>query len=147
MSTLLSRILMTGTAASLTTAGVLGLLARAEGRDAVQPVNATSHWLHGKGAGHSRAVDASHTFLGFATHYAASMLWGALFQRLRQAGHDRSPLVDALGVSALAAVVDYAVVPKRLTPGWEEVVSPASIAVTYAAMTLAFLATCPRRAR
>jgi hypothetical protein len=147
MSTLLSRILMTGTAASLSTAGVLGLLAKAEGRDAVQPVNATSHWLHGEGAGQSRSVDARHTLLGFATHYAASMLWGALFQRLRQANPARSPLTDALGVSALAAVVDYAVVPKRLTPGWEEVVSPASIAVTYAVMTLAFLATCPRRAR
>jgi hypothetical protein len=143
----LSRVLMTGAAASLSSVGVLGVLAKVEGRDAVQPVNATSHWLHGEGAGHSRDVDASHTLVGFATHCAASVFWSALFLRLRKARPERSPVPDALGVAALAAVVDYALVPKRLTPGWEAVLSPASIALAYVAMTASFLASSPPRQR
>ena len=39
-------------------------------------------------------------------------------------------------MSAIAAVVDYGVTPKRLTPGWEEVLSKRSIGMTYAAMAL-----------
>ena len=44
-------------------------------------------------------------------------------------------------VLALAAFVDYVVVPKRLTPGWEKVVSPRSIALAYGAMAVALWAT------
>lgn len=40
----------------------------------------------------------------------------------------------------------YAVVPKRLTPGWEKVVSPRAIGVAYAAMAVA-LAISPRSGR
>ncbi|WP_296578546.1 hypothetical protein [Phreatobacter sp.] len=143
----LSRVLLTGTTASLSSAGLLGVLAKAEGRDPVQPVNATSHWLHGEIAGHSKVLNVRYTLVGFASHYAASVFWSTVFQRLRQARPDRSPVPDALGVTALAALVDYALVPKRLTPGWESVVSPASIAIAYAALTLSFLATCPPRGR
>jgi hypothetical protein len=42
------------------------------------------------------------------------------------------------GVSALAYVTDYHVVPKRLTPGWEERVSNRSLALIYAVLALSF---------
>jgi drug/metabolite transporter (DMT)-like permease len=71
------------------------------------------------------------------------MLWASVFQFLRRESPGRSPLTDAAGVTALAAVVDYAVVPKRLTPGWEKVVSPAAIALAYGAMMIGLIATCP----
>ncbi len=41
----------TGTVASVTSTLALGLLARSEGKGALQPVNAISHWLNGKKAG------------------------------------------------------------------------------------------------
>ena len=41
------RALVTGTVASVTSTVALALAARAEGKGALQPVNATSHWLNG----------------------------------------------------------------------------------------------------
>jgi len=120
------------------------LLAKQEGRYPVQPINASSHWYHGDAAGRSCAADIRHTLLGFATHHAASVFWAALFEALRRRYPKRSPALDALGVSALAAAVDYGLVPKRLTPGWEEVVSPRTIMLACAAMALGLMATRSR---
>lgn len=133
---LAGRTLRSGSAAAIATTVVLALRARAEGQALVQPVNATSHWFLGDAAGRSRAVDLKHTLGGYLTHHAASLLWAGVYEALRLWRPQRNPLGDAAAVSALAAVVDYAVVPKRLTPGWELVVRPRSIALAYAAMGL-----------
>lgn len=138
---LLRRTLVSGTAASLATSLVLALLARKEQRAAVQPVNSTSHWYHGGDAGRVRSFDLSHTVLGYLTHHLASSFWAVLFEALRSVRRTQSPLADAAGVSALAAFVDYRLVPKRLTPGWELVVSRKAIATAYIAMAAVFLAT------
>ncbi|AZO82213.1 hypothetical protein B5U98_08225 [Bosea sp. Tri-39] len=132
--------LATGTAISVVTSGVLAFLARMEGRSAVRPLNSTSHWYWGDAAGRSRRVDTAHTVLGFVTHHGASVLWAAVYEGLRRQRPGRPALGDAVAVSALAAFVDYAVVPKRLTPGWEKVVSPGAIGITYVAMALALAA-------
>jgi hypothetical protein len=134
---------LSGTAVALVTTAVLSLIAQARGRHPVETINATSHWFWGDKAARTRAVDGKHTAVGFVTHHLASMLWASVFQFLRRASPGRSPLTDAAGVTALAAVVDYAVVPKRLTPGWEKVVPPAAIALAYGAMMIGLIATCP----
>ncbi len=140
MHPLLLRSLISGTAASLVTTGVLAGLARREGRHLAQPANATSHWYWGEDAGRFRRIDVEHTVLGFVTHHAASILWAGLFEAARRFYPGRTRLGDALAVSALAAAVDYGLVPKRLTPGWEKVVSPGAIGVTYGAMALTLAA-------
>lgn len=139
-----SRILLSGSATSAMTSAALAVLARLQGRSALQPLNSTSHWYFGEAAGRSRKLDIRHTLVGFATHHAASVFWAAIFDAVRRAGPRRSVMVDAIGVSALAAFVDYAIVPKRLTPGWEKVVSPLAIGVAYGAMAFALAACCPR---
>ncbi|WAC27156.1 hypothetical protein [Ancylobacter sp. SL191] len=118
MHTLLIRSLISGTAASVVTSGVLAMLARLENRAAVQPLNATSHWYWGDAAGRSRELSFTHTAVGFLTHHAASVLWAGLFESARRLYPGRTALGDALAVSAFAAAVDYGLVPKRLTPGW-----------------------------
>ena len=145
MAGLLTRTLVSGSVLSAVTAGALALLARAEGRGALQPVNATSHWYRGSAAGRVRAADARHTLLGLVTHHAASVFWAGIFQAARRQHPARAPVVDALAVSALAAIVDYGLVPKRLTPGWEKALPRRAVALAYAAMAAAFLATCPPR--
>jgi hypothetical protein len=120
--TILGRAIFTGSIASAVSAAVLGLLAKAEGKDAVQPINATSHWLHGEEAGAVTAVDVEHTATGCATHHAATVFWAVLFETLQSAAPDARPAKVIRGaalVSAIAAIVDYGLVPKRLTPGWE----------------------------
>jgi hypothetical protein len=136
---LLRNALLSGTIASAVNGAVLALLARAEGASAVQPINATSHWLHGDDAGKVTDIDARHTGTGLATHHAACVFWAALFETIRSAAPDAglSRIVrDAAAVSVVAAIVDYGIVPRRLTPGWEEPLPIRSVAGGFAGLAL-----------
>src|SRR3954451_21064666 len=73
--------IVSGTAASITSTIALALAARAEGKSASQPINATSHWLNGNEAGSVKTVDLAHTAVGYATHHAATLFWAVLFER------------------------------------------------------------------
>jgi hypothetical protein len=120
LSALLRSSLVSGSIASAVSAAVLSSLAKAEGKSPVQPINATSHWLHGEEAGKVKQLDARHTGAGYATHHAACVLWSSLFETIRSRAADTGPasiLRDAALVSTIAAVVDYGLVPRRLTPG------------------------------
>lgn len=129
--------LVSGTVGSAASSVALTLLARAEGHGALQPVNATSHWLHGSRAASVRRLDLEHTVVGYATHQAATVFWAVLFERWIAARRPLAPLPmlrDALAVSLLAAAVDYGATPKRFTPGWELVLSKRAMAGAYVAM-------------
>ena len=128
--------LMSGTVASAASTVALALLARAEGKGALQPVNSTSHWRNGEQAAAWRKADLAHTAVGYATHHAATVFWAVLFEWWLGARRPAAlPLVrDALAMSAVAAAVDYGATPKRFTPGWEFVLSKRSMAAAYAAM-------------
>ena len=129
--------LVSGAIANIATMAALALLARAEGRAALQPINATSHWLHGEKAGKVTHADAPHTLVGYLTNHAASTLWAFTLE----AWLDNEPHLPAAqvaqracAVSVVAAVVDYGLTPNRFTPGWEEAVSWRSIGITYVAL-------------
>lgn len=135
--------LITGTTASIVSTGALAILARAEGKGALQPTNATSHWLHGEGAASHRQADVPHTLVGYGTHHASAMFWALPFQAWLASQPPRTPvelLRDACVMSAIAAAVDYGVTPKRLTPGWELVISKRSMVAAFAAMALGLTA-------
>ena len=64
---------------------------------------------------------------------------GHLFETLRTASPQGGPARiarDATTVSAIAAIVDYGLVPKRLTPGWEEPLPIRSVAGGFAGLAL-----------
>lgn len=143
----LARMAWLGTGVSVATAAVLGAVAARNGRSPVRVVNSTSHWFHGDRGARTAALDLPHTATGWATHHGASLFWAAVFEAVRRVGPRRSAVADATLVSALAAFVDYAVVPKRLTPGWEKVVSPGAIALAYGAMALVLAAGTMARER
>ncbi len=133
----LRRALLSGTAASATSTAALALVARLEGRGALQPVNATSHWLNGQRAASVRRPDLRHTGVGYVTHHAATLFWAVLFERAiasRRPVGTLPMLRDAVVMSAFAAAVDYIATPKRFTPGWEFVLSKRAMAAAYAAM-------------
>src|SRR5690606_32069602 len=106
-------VILSGTMASLATASVLAIAARAEGRRAAQPVNATGHWLLGDAAASATEIDVKHSLTGLSTHQAASIFWAAIHQAARRLRPGGRPWTDAIGVSALAALVDYGLVPRR----------------------------------
>jgi hypothetical protein len=135
--------LVTGTAASIISTAALALLARGEGKSAFQPTNATSHWLHGDRAASHREPDAAHTLVGYATHHVSTLFWAVPFEAWLAFQPPRTAtglLRDACAMSAIAAAIDYGATPKRLTPGWELVLSKRSMAATYGAMALGLAA-------
>lgn len=129
--------LISGTTASIASTLALMALARLEGRGALQPTNATSHWLNGPSAADVTTLDGTRTGVGYATHHAATLFWALPFcawRALRRRDRSATLLTDALAVSAVAALVDYRATPKRFTPGWEFVLSRRAMALAYAAM-------------
>jgi hypothetical protein len=147
-----ARALVAGSLASLASVIVLGICARREGHAAPQPLNATGHWVHGDAASRRTSIDTQHTGLGFATHHAAALMWGFLFESLRTRSNQhgvRTVLGDAALTSSIAALVDYGLTPHRFTPGWELVLSKRSMAAAYFGMSAGFAAAellLPRRA-
>lgn len=134
---------VTGVVAGVVSAVALGALARVEGKGVLQPNNATSHWLHGDEAAEHDEADISHAVVGQLTHQASAMLWALVLEAwhaVRPPRHAGDLVCDASAVSAIAAGVDYGVVPRRLTPGWELVLSKGSLAATYGALALGLAA-------
>jgi hypothetical protein len=137
-----SRALISGSLASIAAAVALAACARREGRRAPQPLNATSHWLHGDQAAARGEADLPHTVVGYGTHHAAAVMWAGMFEWMRERSSSDSTAAvvrDAAVTSTVAAAVDYTITPHRFTPGWELVLSKQSMAMAYAAMAAGFV--------
>jgi hypothetical protein len=135
--------LVTGTVASVVSTVALVLLAKAENKRPLQPTNATSHWLHGDQAARYDELDAAHTLLGYTTHHASAVFWAVPFEAwlaIRPPRTSAELLRDACALSAIAAAVDYGLTPKRLTPGWELILSKSSMSMAYGAMAVGLAA-------
>lgn len=135
--------LLCGAGAATTTLLALVLLAREEGKSPLRPLNATSHVFAGPEAGGENEARPLLTGVGIATNIAASFFWASVTATLL-APH-RSPsavrsIATAAAVTGLAGLVDYAVVPKRLTPGWEHALRKRSVMIAMAAMGIGLAA-------
>ncbi len=135
-------VLIETLAATAASVGALALAAKAGGRRALQPLNATSHWLNGEEAARSGTPGWRTTGVGFATHFAATAFWAVIFEAWLCRG--RSSRAEVLGKAAamagVSALIDYRATPKRFTPGWEFVLTPGAMAFVYAAMSAGFAA-------
>ncbi len=128
-----------GVVAALVSAAALGAVAKMEGKGALQPINATSHWLNGDEAAKVELPTARHTFVGFATHLLSAIFWAAPFEAWLAINPPRTLgnlLRDSAVMAGVAAVVDYGATPKRFTPGWELALSKGGMFVAYLAFTL-----------
>jgi hypothetical protein len=131
--------LVIGSVASVASTAALMLLAKAEDKGGLQPTSATSHWLHGDEAAAYVEPDAPHSLVGYVTHHSSAVFWALPFAVWLASRPPRSSLEmlrDASIVSATAAAVDYGITPKRLTPGWELVLSKQSIFGAFAALAI-----------
>ena len=132
------RALVSGTFAAAAVTLVASLAARRATGSSAAALNATSHFLWGERAARRDDYSAKYTATGFVTNFGASVFWALLYEALarrRRRGAARA-LRDGAVVSALAYVVDYYVVPKRLTPGFELRLPRAALAAVYAALAL-----------
>jgi hypothetical protein len=129
---------LTGTAAGLFSTAVLATAGQRQSGSAFAPINAVSHWLWGDESLHAQQPSLRHTLTGYVTNHLAAIFWAALYSRAY--GHrdeaKRLPqaALGAAATSALAYVVDYHVVPERLTPGYEHRISSGALLATYGAL-------------
>ncbi len=132
--------LVAGCIVSVATIAVVALRGRSDSGSAVAPINATSHVVYGPEAGDVDAADVKHTLPGLAINAGASVFWAAVYERLFGRAGDRGGLgksvLGGAAVAALAYLLDYQLLPRRLTPGWEERVSGRSLAMIFGAMAL-----------
>lgn len=131
--------LVTGGVAALVSAAALAAAAKMEGKGALQPTNATSHWLNGDAAATVELPTTRHTLVGALTHVLAAIFWAAPFEAWLARNPPASPealLRDAAAMAGIAVVVDYGATPRRFTPGWELVLSKGAMAMGYLAFTI-----------
>ena len=131
-----ARSLFSGTIVGLAVTATAAAFGRRATGSAVAPINATSHVVWGDYAARIQdGVSARFTGLGFAINHASAIFWALFFERL--IGRNANPgriLASAVAVTATAYIVDYHLVPKRLTPGWELRLPRRSLAGIYAAL-------------
>jgi hypothetical protein len=135
--------LITGSIACVATLAAAALLGKRERGSAVAPINATSHILWGEeDAARARVPDIKHTVPGVALNEGACVFWAAFYEKAFGHRAERGDVAAAVAgggaIAALAYLVDYHLVSKRLTPGWELQLSGRSLAVMYAALALSF---------
>jgi len=135
---LLLDALVSGTIAGIATTAAAAGAAHREGTPAVAPVNAVSHVLWGDEAGRHDELSARYTGTGFITNHAACVFWAGIYEVLRRriGGGALGALASGPAVSALAYVVDYHLVPRRLTPGYELRLSGRGLSAIYTALAL-----------
>lgn len=136
----LQQVLVAGAVVCVATLAIAALRGRADSGSAIAPINATSHLIFGPEASAVEVADVKHTLLGVIINAGASVFWAAIHRQLFDRGGDRGGLGTSMlggaAVAALAYLVDYKLIPKRLTPGWEHRVSGRSLSMIFAAMAL-----------
>jgi hypothetical protein len=97
-------------------------------------------WLHAaldEAAEHDE-VSAKYTLAGATLNAAAITSWAAVYElgfgRAARRGNVSRALLGGVATAAVAYVVDYYVVPRRLTPGFEKRLSSTSMFAAYAAL-------------
>ena len=133
--------LWSGSVASVVSTAVLSVCGCVEHRDPFLPLNGPSQWVWGRHAPHVPGFSIRHTVAGYVIHHTMSVLWATVFEKMR-AGKAATrgpvhPLGAAVATSAAACFVDYRVMAKRFTPGFEKQLSRWSLLATYSAFALA----------
>ena len=127
-------VLVTAALASAVTSVTALLLSKVLTGRAAAGLNATSHIVWGDSAGRVKATDFKHTAVGAALHVGAMAGWAAVHELMPRARWPLAAVSKGALVSALAYLVDYYVVPKRLTPGFEKHFTPGGMMLMYGAL-------------
>jgi len=143
----LRRAVRSGTLSGASAAAVLAWRAKREGGKPLAPINAVTHCIWPRRALEQTGFSVRHTLLGLAIHQAAAVFWAAGFEALLRRWTRGAPRARPVVTGATAAataltayVVDYHVVPERLTPGFDAHVSGRSLAAVYVVLGAALLA-------
>ena len=124
---------VSGVLMSAVIAGASGL---ATGRS-LSGLNAISHMLWGPGAAREVNWSLRHTATGLALNQLACLFWAGCYEAMlgdSRRSPGRRQAIDAIALSGIAYLVDYHLVPKRFTPGFELTFSRAWFPILYAGL-------------
>jgi hypothetical protein len=131
---------VSGSIAAVLSAAVVAVAGKRESGSAIAPINAVSHWMWGEEAAQDETVNVRHTGVGAVTQLLAGMFWGTLHALLRPHVRDEdvvpAAIAGGIATSVAAGVLDYGLIPKRLTPGYELRVSNRAIVAAFAAIAV-----------
>lgn len=141
----------TARAASVATTGTVALCGHLEDGNAVAPLNAISHIVHGDEAFRQFEPSVKYTLTGIFLNDGAMVSWAALhetfFGKAKESGNLTVSLAGGVLVSLAAYLTDYHLVPGRLKPGFEKHLMPRSLLLIYLVMALALGLADSRRFR
>ncbi len=130
-----TRVIFSGTAASVASALAAAACSRLGHRRGTRPINAVAHIYDGGQPPARDGCRARNTVGGFAIHTAAAWWWALFYEALPET---RRSVAGAAGVAAAAYCVDYHVVGARFRPGFERHLSGRALLATYAALAAGF---------
>ncbi len=141
----LRRALVSGSLAALAASAAAAFAGRRETGSYAAPLNATSHVLWGDEATWRNQPTLKYTGAGLLLTYGAGIFWASLYETLFGRPRNRPPapiptLASAGAVSASAYLIDYYLVPKRFTPGYERRVSGKALTGIFASLALGLAA-------
>jgi hypothetical protein len=112
--------------------------AKQEGDAGWRPINAISHILWGPDAAAQRRFTMRYTAAGLLLNVIACGFWAWVFRfrYKRQRSSFFRLARRAFGISAIAYLTDYHVVPRRFTPGFELCLSRRSFPWIYGALAV-----------
>lgn len=146
----LRRAVVSGSCASFCSTALLTVLSHRRLHAPAAGTNATSQWFWPRSAPWRHALDLQHTATGFAIHHLCSVFWAAGYEAVR--GNRRAAAVAlplAAATAGVAYLVDYKVVPPRLSPGFDQHLQGRDLVWVYAAFAagLALPTLLPRSRR
>ncbi len=131
-------IMRTASTATVATTAAAAVCGAFENGNPAAAVNAISHIVMGERAAHRDGLSAKYTASGAAVNSAAMIVWAAfhhlVFRPHERAARPSEDLAHGAVTAGIAYVVDYHVVPKQLTPGFEKRLSNVSVFAIYVAM-------------
>ena len=141
---LINRALVSGSIASLGSALALTALGKKELNKSAAPMNGPSQWIWGKHAPYMNEFSMRYTVIGYLIHHAASIFWAlwhqVLCERIQVDDKKLHATATAVAITASAYAVDFHLIPKRLTPGFEHRLSKRSLILVYGVFALGLAA-------
>ncbi|MDQ3186132.1 MAG: hypothetical protein M3Q16_06680 [Pseudomonadota bacterium] len=148
----LRRALTSGTVAGITTAIAASLAGKHEDGSYAAPLNAVSHILWGDKAARKDNASLKYTVTGILLNHASAIFWALFYEKWfgqrgancgTRAPEPRSlvkPILGAAAVTAGSYIIDYYLIPKRFTPGFEKRLSGKSLATVFGILAAGLVA-------
>jgi hypothetical protein len=143
------RALSSGAAAGVASALAAAYGAVRSGHGPFAAINAVTHCIWPERSFRQESMSVRYTGVGSGIHLGSAVFWGVLFEALCGTRPTPKAVIGAAATTAVVAyVVDYHVVPKRVTPGYDVHMTKGALGLTYVALAIGFAAVAiARKAR